>query len=656
MTAARAPGRSRLFQQATPWALAALATALCGLSLIMILAATRFETLPTETIAASHFASPLVRLVIALGPAWLTIVFDRGTASRGLALAGAVALTVLSLGSAPLALVWIGATSRSAAGLALLAATIVASFMANAGILAALLATSRAARLAISFAFAVVLGLGAPRAGLDLWELLDQAAQGHADAAVAAGIAAAALVPGLLLSAIASRLESRAARLAGACLALLLLAPPGLAAEAWRGRFVISLESDTLLSVAARAALRDIPRDATITLVSGTGAGAAPARDAMAAVADAACGRVRIDEIDALRAPARSAALLASGAGLAPRGSDVVVARSGEARSDLVLDASPFADAAQLADALAARVLAVTRGTARGVLWTNAHGERPPPPVWREAMERAGIAVRTDGLAGAELSNAGSITVVVAAPRVPWSRADVAALAAVLAAGGSAVVFLDPALAPGGAGFLRTGLEATLEGHAVALPQAWIVDDSFKTTAAIPNAIMGTIRGRHEAARALAELPLILHAARPVRTASDAELLAETHADAWGETDLRSLEAGPGRGEGDLAGPLSLAIARVLPSGGRLAVVGSGDLVDARGSARGANGHFAVDLTLWAQGETRVASLADPARPPRRYIATANDLRVTALICLLFAPGVLVLPALLFRAIGRTSA
>lgn len=656
MTAARAPGRSTLVQQATPWALAALATALCGLSLLMILAATRFETLPAETIAASHFASPLVRLFIALGPPCLLVALDRGIARRGLALASAVALTVLSLGSAPLALVSIGATSLSAAGLALLAATIVASFMANAGILAGLLATSLAARLGITFAFVVLLGIGAPRAGLDLWELLDEAAQGRADTAVAAGIAAAALVPWLLLMVIASRLGSRTARLAGACVALLLLVPPGLAADAWRGRFVISLASDSLLSVAAREALRDIPRDVTLTLVSGTGAGSASARDAMAAVADAARGRVRVDEVDALRAPARSAALLASGAGLAPRGSDVVVARSGDARSDLLLDASPFADPSQLADALAAAVLTVTRQNARGVLWTNAHGERPPPPAWREAMERAGIAVRTEGLARAELSGAGTTTVVVAAPRVPWSEADAAALAAVLAEGGSAVVLLDPALAPGGAGFLPTGLESMLEGHEVVLPQAWIVDDSFRTTAAFPEAVMGTIRGRHEAARALRELPLILHSARPVRTASAAELLAETAADSWGETDLRSLGAGPSRGEGDLDGPLSLAVARVLPSGGRLAVVGSGDLVDAPAWARGANGHFVVDLTLWALGETRVALLADPARPPRRYIATANDLRVTVLICLVFAPGVLVLPALLFRTSGRTSA
>lgn len=656
MTAARAPGRSTLVQQATPWALAALATALCGLSLLMILAATRFETLPAEAIAASHFASPLVRLFIALGPPCLVVLLDLVTARRGSALARAVGLTVLSLGSAPLALVSIGATSLSAAGLALLAATIVASFMANAGILAALLATSRAARLAISFAFAVSLGIGAPHAGLDIWGLLDEAARGRADIAVAGGIVAAALVPGLLYTAIASRLDSRAARLAGACVALLLLVPPGLAADAWRGRFVISLASDSLLSIAAREALRDIPRDATLTLVSGTGAGSEAARDAMAAVADASRGRVRVDEVDALRAPARSAALLASGAGLAPRGSDVVVARSGDARSDLLLDASPFADPSQLADAFAAAVLTVTRRTARGVLWTNAHGERPPPPAWREAMERAGIAVRTEGLARTEHSGDGTTTVVVAAPRVPWSEADAAALATVLAAGGSAIVLIDPTLAPGGAGFLPTGLEALLEGNAVVLPQAWIVDDLFKSTAAFPKAVMGTIRGEHEAARALRDLPLILHSARPVRTTSAAELLAETAADAWGETDFRSLGTGPTRGKGDLAGPLSLAIARVLPSGGRLAVVGSGNLVDAQAWARGANGHFAVDLTLWALGETRFALLADPTRPPRRYIATANDLRVTALICLVFAPGVLVLPVLLLRTSRRTDA
>ena len=268
-------------------------------------------------------------------------------------------------------------------------------------------------------------------------------------------------------------------------------------------------------------------------------------------------------------------------------GLDVVVFEAGDDRrvvdtskladwdySGLQMGAQPTMTAFKGEEAFTGAILELVEARKPRVLFTTGHGERGLDDAGNEGLSRVRQLLGDENLELESWSSLGqpevpadADLVVIAGPRVALLPPELAALDRYLERGGRLLALLDPELAESG-GVAPTGLEGFLAERGVALGSDVVVDPSATLPFFGAETIFVRASGAHEIVRSLeqAEYPVIVALARSVRPAPapppglEARPLLETGSEGWGETDLERLGA-VARGEGDLAGPVPVAVA-----------------------------------------------------------------------------------------------
>jgi hypothetical protein len=194
--------------------------------------------------------------------------------------------------------------------------------------------------------------------------------------------------------------------------------------------------------------------------------------------------------------------------------------------------------------------------------------------------------------------------VVVAGPERALMPEEAALLDGYLEGGGRLLLLLDPIVE--GVALEPTGLEALCAKRGIRVDQDFMLEtDARRLVSETPVTFLVSEFTSHEAVKALSipdsagqavkdqlgAYPVVVSAARSLSAAAGgeviADVLANSSASSWGETDVASLGTGdklPEKGDGDVAGPAALAMAATLAKkdgkdGGRLAVVGDSDFI-----------------------------------------------------------------------------
>ncbi len=161
---------------------------------------------------------------------------------------------------------------------------------------------------------------------------------------------------------------------------------------------------------------------------------------------------------------------------------------------------------------------------------------------------------------------AGTDLLVIAGARAQFVEPELAAFGRYLDRGGRMLVLLDPDLAPAG-GLVVSGLEGWLDAYGVQVGSNIVVDPGATVPFTSAETLTAGASGAHPIVRSLAQakVGVIVALARSVAAGrapegTSAQVLLETTAEGWGETDLANLRAVARDGQ-DLAGPVPLAVA-----------------------------------------------------------------------------------------------
>ena len=279
--------------------------------------------------------------------------------------------------------------------------------------------------------------------------------------------------------------------------------------------------------------------------------------------------------------------------------------------------------------------------------------------------------------------------IVVAGPTSTFLPPELSLLRSYLEAGGRLLVMLDPTLEA--TGVVATGIEGLLADFGVDVGDDIVVDPANPLPFFGAETIFIGSYGDHVITRPLdqAQLPVIVPLGRSVAAAQTPGLeiveLLRTSVEGWGETDLVNLDRVE-QGEGDLAGPVPLAVAVERSADGagreetapadaaveeaelaeqppgaaadeagerpglRLVVVGDSDLAS-NGQMQGApNATFIANTMNWlVERETLVA--IPPKKPEQvRLSLTGSELRGITWTVLGLLPGLaLVAGVLVYR-------
>ncbi len=267
------------------------------------------------------------------------------------------------------------------------------------------------------------------------------------------------------------------------------------------------------------------------------------------------------------------------------------------------------------------------------ILFTSGHGERAlqrgeGTATLRDRLTKEGAVVKDwDSLGKTEVPQ-GTSLLVVAGPQKPFLPQEAAAIGAYLAAGGKALLLVDPELADGAKAFTETGLEGLLKTWGITLGQDIVIDPK----AAVPYLgaqtffASGFSTGPIVNDLARNKLPILFTLAQSLQVGAPsdpdyhAETLIRTTADAWGERDLAHLDD-VNRGPGDATGPLALAASissAKAAKKARLVIFGDSDWAsDSVIQAGGGNLLLALNAVHWLLSqEDRIAI------PPRTSVET----------------------------------
>ena len=298
-------------------------------------------------------------------------------------------------------------------------------------------------------------------------------------------------------------------------------------------------------------------------------------------------------------------------------------------------------------EAFTSAILSVTEDRQSRVYFTKGHGEAAIDSAERgrgyadarQELERSNLIVGTWEALGKDDLPKDADLIVVAGPRTAFLEPEAAALAQYLAAGGHALLLLDPILPGPGAPPAELGLNALLGKYGIRLGHDLVVDPAN----ALPNVgaetLVATKYGSHPIVRSLAAegLPLVLQLARSVTKAEKAPdglseaMLVETSAEGWGETNLRQLDAGLKKEPGDTPGPVSLAVAvgpadekKGDPKSPRLVVIGNSRFAANASIQNGANGTLFANAAQWLAGRGRQIGIA-PKTPEQSSLSLTES-------------------------------
>jgi ABC-type uncharacterized transport system involved in gliding motility auxiliary subunit len=160
----------------------------------------------------------------------------------------------------------------------------------------------------------------------------------------------------------------------------------------------------------------------------------------------------------------------------------------------------------------------------------------------------------------------GTDLLVVAGAKTRFVEPELAAFGRFLDRGGRMLVLVDPDLAPAG-GLVETGLESWLDAYGIQLGADIVVDPGATVPLYGAETLFAGATGAHPVVRSLeqAKVGVIVALARSVAAGqapegTAAQVLLQTSATGWGETDLLHLRT-VAKDAQDRSGPVPLAVA-----------------------------------------------------------------------------------------------
>lgn len=308
-------------------------------------------------------------------------------------------------------------------------------------------------------------------------------------------------------------------------------------------------------------------------------------------------------------------------------------------------------------------ILKATRAEPRTVAFTTGHGEYTVDPGTdgrsyagiTDALAREGATVQSVNLAITDTIAADAV--VVAGPSRPFQPQEAEALADFVAEGGAVLVLVDPEV--------DAGLGPLLEPWGLGLNDDFVIDPqrSYLSQPGL-TAILDDGYGFHSITRDLSgsTTPTVLPGARSIVVGESAPNggtltdLLTTSPQAWGETDLGSLEDGSLRADDqDLPGPLVVGVVGEGGSegegaeAGRIVLISNAGLVSDGffeglgqiGAVTGsvANGNVVLNAINWLTLDEELISIR-PTEPDDRSLQAPGNPWLLVLVTVLLLPAV----------------
>lgn len=384
--------------------------------------------------------------------------------------------------------------------------------------------------------------------------------------------------------------------------------------------------------------------------------------------------RIEVEYLDPRRNPARAQAAAQELGGLRE---GTVVFRSGDRKKYVEEDkmaeydfsGGPMGGGAQELkafkgeEAFTSAILAVAEDRSARVYFATGHGEGSIDSGERgrgfaeakQMLERDNLTVAAWESLGKDAVPADANALVVAGPRTALLAPEAAAIARYLAGGGGVLLLLDPVIPTPGAPPADFGLGGLLAGNGIRLGADIVVDPANALPLVGAETVFANRYGNHPIVRVLAAegLPVILPLARSVSkgdAAASVTTLVETSPDGWGETSLSNLESELARGDADVPGPVSLAVAVGSAEGapaaagkGRLVVVGNSRFAASGSLGSAGNANLFLNAIHWLTGAEKRIGIA-PKTPEQASLSlTQAEVRRIGLLSIVGMPALAVL-------------
>jgi ABC-type uncharacterized transport system involved in gliding motility auxiliary subunit len=320
-------------------------------------------------------------------------------------------------------------------------------------------------------------------------------------------------------------------------------------------------------------------------------------------------------------------------------------------------------------EAFTSAILAVSEQKQPKIVFTQGHNEAALESSERgrgyseakQLLERDNMTVATWASLGKDDLPAGTDVVVVAGPRTAFLEPEAGALEKHLAAGGHALILLDPVLPGPGSPPPDLGFAGLLGKYGLRLGNDIVVDPSNALPMVGAETVLANKYGTHPIVRPLSaeSLPVVFPLARSVTKAEKppdgvAEtMLVETSAEGWGETNLKALAEGNGaiqKEPGDTPGPVSIAVALgpadektadgKVP---RLVVIGNSRFAGDGSIANGGNGVLLANAIHWLTGSEKQIGIAPKTIEQASLSLTDSQVRRIGIFSVAVLPGLAIL-------------
>jgi hypothetical protein len=289
----------------------------------------------------------------------------------------------------------------------------------------------------------------------------------------------------------------------------------------------------------------------------------------------------------------------------------------------------------------------LARAETQWLAFVTGHGERSPArganfdlSAFAEVLAKRGLKSQELNLAAQGAIPDNTSLLVIASPQLDYLDGEIAQIEDWLARGGALLWLLEPELPP--------RLAALAKRLGVTARAATVVDPATARLG-IDNAAVAVVNSYTKAAPVAGfDANVLLPYATPLETRPvagwRAEALFATGEDAWGETG--PLDGGVEREAGDLAGPLTLAVA--LTRGRQRALfVGDGDFLSNTYLANAGNRDLGVRLVEWLSANDALVDIPSRPAPDTTLELEKPHIAAIGLAFLVLLPGASALNGLL---------
>ena len=314
-------------------------------------------------------------------------------------------------------------------------------------------------------------------------------------------------------------------------------------------------------------------------------------------------------------------------------------------------------------------ILAVVNPEQPRVYFTTGHGEHDPASSKEDGYSELAAALKRDNLdVKTTTLLSGSVpkdcdVLVVAGPTAPFAEVERKAIAGYIAAGGRALVMLDPVL---GGRQRPSGLAELVRTYGIVADNDIVVDPDQRLPLFGLETVYTTKFGSHPVVDGMQGLAVLLPIARSISTVTvpgvtDTSLLS-TSAGGWGETDIAGILAGKpiARDDKDIKGPVSLGVAAepaadakegdatgaapaVASAKWRLIVLGDSDFAANASVANAGNLNLGLNAVNWLARQQQALGIA-PRQPEQVSLyLSAAQMRAITLLSLVGLPGAAIL-------------